>query len=283
MSIDRAELAGTGAALAFHVALVAALSLHLAQVDAVPEPPSMEVEFVDEVALSAAAPTPAVTPPPPSQAPEIGEAQPIEPAPAPAPTPTPTPQIEPAPAPRVVPTPAPRPAKAPAKPTPAKAAPAKPATAKPAAAKAAPAKPAPRVSRIGDDFLKGIDEAPARAAPRARAAAATFDANALASIQQAIRRQVQPCADRQVDPGPGANRIRVTLNIRLNRSGRLLGPPRVVRTSGVDDENSRYEQRVEDLAVAAYTGCAPLTGLPPDLYQTEKGGWSNINMTYRLP
>ena len=255
MSIDRAELAGTGAALAFHVALVAALSLSLAQIDVVPEPPSMEVEFVDEVGLPAAAPPQLATPQPASEAPEIGEAEP-----------EPVPRIEPAPAPQPTRT-------APTRPAPAKAAP----------AKAAPAKPAPRVSRLGDDFLKGIDEAPAKSAGPAKAAAATFDANALASIQQAIRRQVQPCANRQVDPGPGANRIRVTLNVRLNRSGRLNGPPRVVRTTGVDDENSRYEERVKDLAVAAYTGCAPLTGLPPDLYKTAKGGWSNINMTYRLP
>lgn len=250
MSIDRAELAGTGAALAFHIALVAALSLSLAQVDSVPEPPSMEVEFVDEVGLAAAAPSAIVTPPPASEAPKIGEADP-----------TPVPRIEPAPAPRLTTT----------------------APTRPAPTKAAPAKPAPRVSRIGDDFLKGIDEAPARSTAPAKPAAAVFDASALASIQQAIRRQVQPCADRQVDPGPGANRIRVTLNVRLNRSGRLNGPPRVVRTTGVDEENSRYEERVKDLAVAAYTGCAPLAGLPPELYQTPKGGWSNINMTYRLP
>ena len=250
MSIERAEWVGTGAALAFHVALVAALSLSLARVDVVPEPPSMEVEFVDEVGLTAAAPTAIVTPPPASEAPEIGEAEP-----------EPTPRIEPAPAPRITRS----------EPT------------RPAPAKAAPSKPAPRVSRIGDDFLKGIAEAPARSNAPAKAAAAVFDSNALASIQQAIRRQVQPCADRQVNPGPGANSIRVTLNVRLNRSGRLNGPPRVVRTSGVDEENSRYEERVKDLAVAAYTGCAPLTGLPPELYKTPKGGWSNINMTYRLP
>ena len=41
MSMDRAEKIGTGAALAFHVALVAALSLHLAKVETPPEPPSM--------------------------------------------------------------------------------------------------------------------------------------------------------------------------------------------------------------------------------------------------
>ena len=101
MSLDRAELVGTGAALAFHVALIAAMSLHLARVDTPPEPPSMEVELVEDVALTSAAPSVIATPPPPSQAPEIGVAEPIEP--------TPAPMIEPAPAPpRIVPPP-PRP------------------------------------------------------------------------------------------------------------------------------------------------------------------------------
>jgi hypothetical protein len=248
--MDRAEWTGTGAALLFHVALIGALTMSLASVDSTPEAPAMEVEFVEDVGLTAAAPQSVAVPPPPSQAPEIGEAEP---------TPAPTP-IQPAPAPSIRP--------APAKPLP-----------------PAPSKPAPRVSRIGEDFLKGINEdklAP-RPGPSPKPAAAKFDAAALASIQQAIRRQIQPCADRQVDPGPGANRIRVTLNIKLSKSGRLRGPPRVVRTSGTDDENARYEERVKDLAVAAYTGCAPLTGLPPELYQTPEGGWSNINMTYRLP
>ena len=54
MSLDRAELAGTGFALALHIALVAALSLHLAQIETPPEPPSMEVEFVEELGLTAA-------------------------------------------------------------------------------------------------------------------------------------------------------------------------------------------------------------------------------------
>lgn len=262
MRMDRAEWTGTGAALLFHVALIGALSMSLANVHSVPEPPSMEVEFVEDVGLTAAAPQQVATPPPPSQAPEIGEAEPVE---APAPIP-PAPAPSPKPAPPVKPTPS-------VKPTPAKPLP------------RSSSKPAPRVSRIGDDFLKGIadDKLAPRAGPSAKPAAAKFDAAALASIQQAIRRQIQPCADRQVDPGPGANRIRVTLNLKLSKSGRLRSPPRVVRTSGVDDENARYEERVKDLAVAAYTGCSPLTGLPPDLYQTAQGGWSNINMTYRLP
>jgi hypothetical protein len=43
MNMDRAELAGTGAALAFHVALIAAMSLSLAHIARTPEAPAMEV------------------------------------------------------------------------------------------------------------------------------------------------------------------------------------------------------------------------------------------------
>ncbi|MCY7338917.1 MAG: hypothetical protein LH465_03035 [Sphingomonas bacterium] len=260
MSLDRAELAGTGAALAFHVALVAALSLSLAQVDRVPEPPSMEVELIDEVGLTAAAPAALVAPAPASEAPEIGVAEPIDPVPAP--------RIEPSSAPPMI-TPTPRVTNQPA--------------AKSAAVRTAPARPAPRASRIGDDFLKGIDEAPARAAS-AKPAAATVSASAMAGIVSAIRRQVQPCADRQVSPGPGASRIRVRMRLQLLPNGRLRRSPQVIGTSGVDDENGRYEERVKDLAVATFVGCAPLAGLPPELYETASGkGWSDFIMNYNLP
>src|SRR5215204_6214505 len=108
MRMDRAEWTGTAAALLFHVALIGALSMSLASVDVTPEPPAMEVEFVEDVGLTAAAPQVIAVPPPPSQAPEIGEAEPIE-----APTPI---RPSPAPAPAVKPTP-PKPA-APQKPAP---------------------------------------------------------------------------------------------------------------------------------------------------------------------
>ena len=260
MKLDRAELAGTGAALAFHVALIAALSMSLAHVASVPEPPSMEVEFVDEVGLTAAAPNPIAVPPPASAAPEIGEAEPVEPTPAP---------VIATPAPRQVAIPSPRPAT-------------KPAPARPAPAKAAPTRPAPRVSRIGDDFLKGIADSPSSSKTPAKPAAARFDAVAKANVAQAIAKQIQPCAERQRDLGPGANRIRVVLNIRLFLNGRLKGAPSVVRTSGVDDDNAQFEDLVKDQAIASYRECAPLR-LPADLYSTPDGGWSNINMTYRVP
>ncbi len=253
MRMDRAEKVGTGAALLFHVALIGAMSMSLARVNVTAEPPAMEVELVEEVGLTAAAPQPVVVPPPPSQAPEIGEAEPVEAPtpPAPAPRPTPSPVVKPTP---------PRPA--------------------------APPKPAPRVSRIGDDFLKGIadDKLAPRSAPAPKPAAATVSASAMAGIVQAIRRQVQPCADRQVNPGEGASRIKVRMRLQLTRSGRLRVPPQVIGTSGVDDENARYEERVKDLAVATFVGCAPLVGLPPELYETESGrGWSDFIMNYNLP
>ena len=70
MRLDRGELAGTGAAVAFHAALIVALTTTLAGVPPSPEAPPMEVELVetDEVGLTAAAPEPVATPPA-SQAP----------------------------------------------------------------------------------------------------------------------------------------------------------------------------------------------------------------------
>ncbi|MDQ3139841.1 MAG: cell envelope biogenesis protein TolA, partial [Pseudomonadota bacterium] len=160
---------------------------------------------------------------------------------------------------------------------------------KPAPAKATPTKSAstPRAkekpatgSRLGDDFLKGIGSDPA--AKGTKPTGAVMSAQALSSIAAAIQRQIQPCANRQVNPGPGANRITVRLNLKLNRDGSLAGNPAVLGTLGVDDENSRYERRVGDLAIAALKGCAPLRGLPEELYAV-RGGWNNFIFRYKLP
>ena len=261
MTHDRAELAGTGAALAFHAALIAALSLSLAHVAKVPEPPAMEVELVDEVGLQAAAPAAEAVPPPPSTAPEISQAEQVEPAPPPAAALLP-------PAAKIVPTPTPHAIER--------------ATARPVKALPAPPRAAPKASRIGADFLKGIAaDAPSKT-NAARPAAAHFDAAAKADVASAIAAQIRPCALNQRDLGPGANRIRVVLNLKLFLNGRLKGAPSVVRTSGVDDDNRQYEELVKDQAIASYRECAPLR-LPAELYQTPDGGWSNINLTYRVP
>lgn len=263
--MDRAELIGTGAALAFHVALIAALTLSLAQVHSTPEPPSMEVEFVEEVGLEAAAPTSIAMPPPVAQAPETGPAEPD--AIPPPPTPVPLPQ------PRIAPTPQ-RPALA--------ARPAPPRQTKPAPAKPAPSRPAPRVSRIGDDFLKGIesDDLAPRAGP-AKPAAPAYNATARASIGQSIIRQAQRCADRQPFLGEGANKVRLTVNLKLNRSGRLARPPAILGTRGDADDVAKYGDLLEDQVRRIFAECSPFR-LPADLYDTPNGGWNDFTFTYRV-
>jgi hypothetical protein len=258
MNFDRAEWTGTGAAIVFHVALIAAMSMSLASVTSAPEPPAMEVELVDEVGLDSASPEPSA-PPPASTATEVGMAEPTAaPAmapPPPAPRPIPTPQVDAAER---------RQAQIAAR----------------RAAQAAQAKAAPRVSRLGDDFLKGIEESSADATP-ARPAA-RFDARAQASVAKLIADQIRPCALQQRELGPGANRIQVTLNLLLSPSGRLKRSPTLVRVTGDDADNAQYVDLVVNQAIASYRQCSPLR-LPAELYQTPQGGWANINMKYRVP
>jgi len=274
--MDRAEATGLGAAVAGHAALLAALTLGFANASQPPlMSPPIEVSFVDEIGLESAVTEIAPEPPAQSVAPEAGP--PEEAAPAPAETPAP-------------PQPAPKATEAPPEPKPAPKQASKPAPAKPAPAKAQPAQPkAPAAgkakattgSRLGDSFLKGIgsDPSPSRST---KPSGAVMSAQAMSNITAAIQRQIQPCADRQVNPGPGANEITVRLNLKLNRDGSLAGSPRVAGTLGVNGENRRYEERVKDLAIAAFTGCSPLRGLPDDLYEA-RGGWSNFIFRYKLP
>lgn len=292
----KAERVGLGVAVAGHVALFGLLSLTVTAPKAPPAPPSVEVELVDEAAV-------AITPqaaPAPAQAPEIApapmeaaEPEPPEPAPVTTPTPAPpAPKPAPAPQPRAQPTPRPEPRRA-ERPQP-KAAQrpeprAQPKTAPKtaarqaqpkAASKAAPAQAA-RASRLGADFLKGIGSDPA---PKAKAAAGpVLSPAALAGIQQVIANRIQPCANKQISPGPGANRIRTSLRLRLRENGALAAAPAVISQAGVTEENERWKERVADLAVAAVRQCAPLRGLPAELYKTPKGGWSDIRFSYKLP
>ena len=149
------------------------------------------------------------------------------------------------------------------------------------AAKAATAARRARGSRLGEDFRKGLVDTPARTPPSAAAPGAVMNAKAAADIGSAILRQVQPCADRQVIPGPGAERIRVSINLKLNRDGSLAAPPRIVNHDGIDTDNRRYLDRVDDLAIATFTGCSPLRGLPPALYDVPNG-WRSFTLRFNL-
>jgi hypothetical protein len=287
----RSDAIGLAIAVIGHVVAFALLSASfLAKPDMVKvkEAP-IDVTLSDKIGLEATAPQ-SVMPPAQSVAPDTGPPEDAAPAAPAVEAPTPTP-----PAPKPAPAPSPKPAeKAALQPTrPAPSTPAKPVRtpARPAALPdpstfkgdapgGAGSKPRPRGATLGDNFLKGLDTRPSPSkaqTPRA----AVIDAAALASIRDAIARQIQPCADRQVNPGPGANRIITTLNLRLNQDGTLAATPTMVRQTGTDSENERYAQRVKDLGIAAFKGCSPLT-LPPEFYSTPNGGWNNINYNWQL-
>jgi hypothetical protein len=258
--MDRAEKTGLGIAIAGHVVLFGLLSVGFL---ATPNPMSlksspMEVALTDDVGLVSTAPS--ITPPAQSIAPDLGPPEDAAPpaladaAPLPLP---PTPQPEAAPKPK-----------------------AEPEKAKSTGSDRSSERERPRGSRLGDDFLKGITDQASESKSQTPSAS-SISPQVLAGLEAAIRRQIQPCADRQVNPGPGANEIVTVLNLRLNRDGTLSRPPRVVRQEGVNDGNSRYSRRVIDLGIAAFKGCAPLK-LPQEYYQTSNGGWSNINYHWQL-
>ena len=283
------------------VSLVKDVALEAAA-PAATEPPSTSVapETGEPVDSPPPAPAPAPEPAPqpqPAPAPRPAPQPPTPAPPKPAP-PKPAP-ARPAPKPAPAPKPVPQPRPQPQRPTPAaEKAPAR--AARPTQAASAPAKasqqaaqrgagktqtasaPKPRGGRLGDDFLNGLTAEKSSAKESdAPPSAARIDGRALASIVQAIARQIQPCADRQVDPGPGANAIVTKLNLKLNRDGTLAATPTMVSQSGLTDENRRYARRVVDLGIAAFKGCSPLR-LPAEYYDTPNGGWNNINFNWKL-
>lgn len=266
--MDRADATGVGVSVLGHALLAyACIWVATGNVIRQAEPTAFEVSYVDDVGLTAASPNPVPTAQA-SVAPEVGP--PEEAAPARVPEPAPEPAPTPAP-PRAAPRPTPAPRAAPAPP--------RQATPAPQRQAATGTRQRPTGSLLGPNLLRGIGNdrnAPSNSPP------ARMTGQAMANIGQAITRQIQPCANRQVYPGPGAERIVTPVILRLNPDGSLAGRPRVGTQRGVDDENRRYAQRVADLAVNAFVSCAPLRGLPAELYDVPRG-WSNFTMNYRLP
>lgn len=248
--MERTAAIGIGASVVGHAALFVLMWFIVIRSNHdVAMPAAMEVSYVDEVGLVSGSPNPVAAAAPPA-ATELGPVEQAAPSPETSPAAAASSQA---------------PAQQPARPQPAQA----------GASGSGAASRAPGLNLNPNSF--GAD--PQRAAGTPGAVMSTA---AAASIAQAIQRQIQPCADRQVNPGPGAERIVTPISLRLNRDGSLIGRPRVGRQRGLDDENSRYAQRVADLAVNAFVSCAPLRGLPQELYDVPRG-WSNFTMNYRLP
>jgi len=282
-----------GVSLLAHLVLFTILSL----LPPSPPPPPvvpMDVTIADDVGLKAGAPNTTVDPAE-SKAPDIGnpedsappapaedKAEPAPPKPQPEAAPPPKPAPVAKPEPKKPAPPAPRPAPK-AQPKPAVAAPAKPAV-KPGKGTGSTAnaiKPKARGLNFGSDYFKGASSKPSPATGTAPKSA-TMSQQAAMDIGQKIKQQVQPCANRQVNPGPGAERIRVTIRLKINRDGTLASRPVVVGHDGVDDDNRRYQRQVDDRAIATFMGCQPLRGLPPELYDVPNG-WSDFSLRYKLP
>ncbi len=282
-----------GVSLLAHLLLFTILSL----LPPSPPPPPvvpMDVTIADDVGLKAGAPNTTIDPAE-SKAPDIGNPEDsappapaedkAEPAP-PKPQPEAAPPSKPAPVAKPEPKkpapPAPKPAPK-AQPKPAVAAPAKPAV-KPGKGTGSTAnaiKPKARGLNFGSDYFKGASSKPSPATGTAPKSA-TMSQQAAMDIGQKIKQQVQPCANRQVNPGPGAERIRVTIRLKINRDGTLASKPVIVGHDGVDDDNRRYQRQVDDRAIATFMGCQPLRGLPPELYDVPNG-WSDFSLRYKLP
>ena len=282
-----------GLSLLAHLVLFTILSL----LPPSPPPPPvapMDVTIADDVGLKAGAPNTTIDPAE-SKAPDIGNPEDSAP-PAPAedkaePAP-PKPQPEAAPPPKPAPVAKPEPKKpAPPAPKPAPKAQPKPAVAAPAKPEVKPGKgtgstanaikPKARGLNFGSDYFKGASTKPSPATGTAPKSA-TMSQQAAMDIGQKIKQQVQPCANRQVNPGPGAERIRVTIRLKINRDGTLASKPMIVGHDGVDDDNRRYQRQVDDRAIATFMGCQPLRGLPPELYDVPNG-WSDFSLRYKLP
>lgn len=272
-------------AVLLHVALFIGLSLYRSSFDdaVVPKPKAIDISLVDKVALESSGPK-AVSPPAQSIAPESGRPEDAAP---PAPSED---EPDPARAKADVPKPAPS-----AQPSPAPTAPAARKADRPdrtrrdtdKSAKASQTQTGsdpksrqrkPTGAKLGDNFLKGIvaNDSPGKSnTPRA----ANVSRAQAADLASAIQRQVQPCANRIPNPGPGANQILSRIRLQMSPDGTMAARPELRGQTGVDDGNQRYARRVAELAIAAFIQCAPYH-LPAELYEN---GWKDIIINYKLP
>ncbi|MEJ6593796.1 cell envelope biogenesis protein TolA [Parasphingorhabdus sp.] len=252
--MEKAEKIGLGIAAAGHLALFGALSLSvLTGTNEAFRNKPIEVMIVDEVGLESAAPNPANITPATSVAPELGapeESSFVEPEPLPEP-----PKAE------AKPTPAVRPAPVSREP---RRRPDKPASAAPKAAPKPEVKP--RGSRLGDDFLKGVTDAPSVSRNQNIAAEKASPA-AVASLERELYRLIKQ--KWRPPTGADAELLRTTVTARLDSSGRIIGTP-TATTTGTTPSNRSQVDIHQERAIAAVQLAAPFTTFPEKFYDEWK-------------
>lgn len=130
-----------------------------------------------------------------------------------------------------------------------------------------------RESRLGPNFLKGIQAESKGKAPRARA---QVGAQAMSSIAAAIARQIKPCYELGALGGTSAMDIVTVLRLRFRPDGSVANVE-VATQEGVTGENRAYARQMAELSRRAVLRCAPLQGLPANLYE---GGWDDFDMGF---
>ena len=268
--MERAEKIGFGIAAAGHVALFGVLSLSVLSStnDAFRNKP-IEVMIADEVGLESAAPDPAKITPATSVAPEIGapeESSFVTPEPLPEP-----PKAEARPKP--VPAPAPtsrEPRRRPDKPSSSTSKPDRKPAAQPTAKPAAKAEPKPaakpRGSRLGDDFLKGVTDAPSVSRNQNIAAEKASPA-AVASLERELYRLIKQ--KWRPPTGADAELLRTKVTARLDSNGRIIGTP-TATTTGITPSNRSQVDIHQERAIAAVQLAAPFTTFPEKYYDEWK-------------
>jgi outer membrane biosynthesis protein TonB len=245
----------------------------VAEPDAAPPPPAAEPEPQPK-------PTPREVAKP--------EPQPV-PKPKPAPVHTPPKQTTPKPTPKP---PEPRKPAPVAKPTPAKPAPAKAVPAKPAPAKTPPAKSPPgkatgttapakptqgtapqRAPRLGADFLKGLNNAPAARPSANTGSAAPLGAAAARALNAEINRQIKP--HWKAPTGADIERLVTIVSVTLDRNGNVTGKPEIVSQTGITPSNMGQRDLHAENAIRAIRLAAPFR-LPPDLYDA----WRSLEIKF---
>lgn len=277
-----------------------ALSTTAPKINTLPPPPAKAPEK-GPPEEARPAPEPEPTPPAPKPAPPPPRPAPAKPSPAkPAPakpTPAKPAPAKPAPAPREAVRPKPAPAKpAPAKPTPAKAVPAKPAPSKPTRTAAAspsddqrdrrrpdrpspaaakPAAPAgkgqaarPRALALSDDIEKGAagERTPRQTSTAPQAAA--MGPQQKAALDAEIRRQLR--AHWRPPSGAEADQLVTLLDVKLDKTGRVIGTPEVIGQQGVTASNRPQAALHAERAIQAVKLASPFQNLPPEYYEQWK-------------
>jgi hypothetical protein len=259
--------------------LVAFLVWRPAGKPVLPTPERMTVTISDEVGMTSTSPEPAAQAAP-DVAPDLGEPAPPEPVPPPPqpmarpeppkPVPQAAPIPRPAPRPIVRPTPPrPQPSARPAPPRP------QPATRPAAQPSARPVARPPQnagASRIGSDFLKGVQGAQSTGQSRTPPAAAIGPA-VQASLRSEISRQLKP--HWTAPQGADAELLVTLVRLRLNRDGSLAGAPEVVGQSGETPSNAAQKARHAEQAIRAVRLAAPFK-LPTEFY----AAWQTVTSRF---